>query len=1648
MTDPARALDSLRAAIAAPPVAGKVVLSAFLPGLGPPASVWASVLNTDALAIEGAVSPAPAGTGPIEIAGMLDVLTGPEAVTVKLFQPAGSTDDSEVECLVIWNAAPDGWSPAGAYLKPPGGSVADTLSQALLRGLAIDGARRIFSSFDFTQNAAAAQMPGLLPDWLGGKAPSAGLTVMGGLRLPAAVTDLLKPLVDISGALAITGNIDVAVDDLQLSVSHEFDPASPPSVKPFGGGPTASLKALAFTFPIDGWGMALAAARLDGALIGEDVGMDVSFSVDLVQSQAVLNATAAEGKAAPSLGWAVSSLGIPGGAPALPFGIADITLAEVGGTFDLGGKGLTAYEAEFSTTKPVTLFGGVISFQPSVFIDVQRGDAPTTDVELFGLWTLDTDGGSNIETLTDVTSGDICARLAEGSRLQLPDFVKKELPDFLLADITILDLDLNGNHKAGTFSVTLETLGTLGLRIEGKTFGVEDIGFAMAYDGTAYATSGHGMLDMFGASIGVRFRIGGGAVSLSFSLASLNLSELAETFLSALGASSDLGDLALADLYLTLQRPGSDQHPWFFTVGARLDAPLTIGGSSSWALEDAAFNASRDADGPTAAFTGHLRLAGVAIAVSADFGAETIFKGAIEQTISIDAIAADLASQLQVTLPSCVKTGISFSKIAVTSWSKSGRLLLECDGILQVDGAPLVIHLVLDVAGGKVTVSGTLAIGRQNFSLTVASADDQTSLTASWTGRATFSDMISGLGLGADAIGIPSDLEPTFTAATFKWDGSAIALKVTADGLGEGVVASVADGSSRTYALGLTVARDIDLTNLPQIGTAVGPDERLAVKGVHLLWNGKVTSATAAKALNAVLPADMAKLAEAPSDGAIQFAAALDIAGKQQNVSLPLPTAQAPTQAPAAAAPAAVAAAAGPPTPSAGFSKWFSIGRTFGPVEVRRLGMRYRSGELALLLDASLVAGGFELGLKGLAIGSSLKSFSPTVGLDGLELAISEGALEVAGFFAKGDAVPPDFSYLGGMVLSLTDFKLTGIGSYARKGGDTSMFLWARVDTPIGGPPYFYVTGLLGGFGYNSDLRLPAPDQVHAFPLVAGMSKPGLVGGGSTDPMTVLSSLLEPGSDGSPPWIAIKSGQNWVSAGLQFNSFKMVDTNAIVVIEFGDELKLRLIGLSTLLLPRGADSPYAYAELQIEADVDIDQGTAGLTAILSSNSYVIDPACHLTGGFAFRTWWKGEYEGDFVITLGGYHPSFTPPARYPQVPRLGCLWKVDDHLTISGSAYFALTPSAAMAGGALAVVYQLGDLKAWLTAHADLLIEWKPFHFEASIGISVGVSYRLNLLFTSTTITLEVGADLDLWGPPTGGSLTVHCWVVSFTIDFGEDRRAPEACGDWSAFQKLLPRPDAFCITAATGGLLSATQDGALWVVRGDLFSFDTESTAPASSLRLARPATAAEQATPPTAPIETEHEAGARPDIRPMGLSAVSSDHILRIQRNDADEPVDLVAEGWSLVSRRRNVAAKLWSLKSADGVPPPDDPNVSGRLVGLSVAPPRPKLGAQVGPVREADLAYEDIADPAAIAGPGSEPARSIPAAAPAWVAQIAAGIASPAASARRTAILAGMTAAGMTLETRDGTGGTVASWNGPLDRFVPGLATVFRTSPSIAA
>jgi hypothetical protein len=493
----------------------------------------------------------------------------------------------------------------------------------------------------------------------------------------------------------------------------------------------------------------------------------------------------------------------------------------------------------------------------------------------------------------------------------------------------------------------------------------------------------------------------------------------------------------------------------------------------------------------------------------------------------------------------------------------------------------------------------------------------------------------------------------------------------------------------------------------------------------------------------------------------------------------------------------------------------------------------------------------------------------------------------------------------------------------------------------------------MGGVGYNWKLSLPPPDQVFKFPFVAGLGDPAIFGSANPTPLQVLQTLS--GQGGKDPWVSPELGENWIAAGLQFRSFELVLGRALAVVAFGRDLEIALLGVANMTLPQDATTnAYAYIELQLEVVLKPDDGVFSAIASLTPNSYLLTRECHLTGGFAFCLWFGGnDHAGDFVLTVGGYHPAFDRPEWYPTVPALGINWKVDDSLVIKGGAYFAITPTAGMVGGSLEVLYASGNLKAWLTAYVNVMVRWRPFYLTGGAGVSVGVSYRLDLGFTTTTLTIELGASLKLWGPPTGGIAHIDWTVISFTVAFGHDELgAGSKTLDWAGFEALLPHPSAddghkapppaVLDLSINGGLTRTDSESGAWIVRADELRLTSTSAAPFTSAAFGSVA------------VPLPKDAKTKIAIRPMGVAEATSEHTITIT-GDESGPVDLAA--WPAPEARTSkLPEALWGDPLHDDVQPaPKAKLVEGLATAVAFAAPSATVGAAVGPV-----------DPASLVGP----------------------------------------------------------------------------------
>ncbi len=538
------------------------------------------------------------------------------------------------------------------------------------------------------------------------------------------------------------------------------------------------------------------------------------------------------------------------------------------------------------------------------------------------------------------------------------------------------------------------------------------------------------------------------------------------------------------------------------------------------------------------------------------------------------------------------------------------------------------------------------------------------------------------LAIGAGVAGLSSPLRQLLSAAPAGTEGALdwlpdlslsdaeTQLSLESGNLGAYVVVSDADGNplASTWvfvapagaqpgaAIGLTLNSPVDLAATPLFGPLLSGVRitDLAVSYASAQFPGNLID----------LPAGAPPVTGVPAG--LGLTTTVDGNGSAQTFSLSSPDASA-SAAPAARARAAPADTAGTPAIT-----WFDVQKELGPLTVDRVGVVAGGGTLGLALDASLDTDVVSIQLTGFAVAfdpASMASAPPSVSLDGLAVSVSADPVQIAGSLVRGQGADPEYD--GSLLIRAGSLAIDAAGSYTVLDGAPSLFVFGVADGPFGGPPAFFVTGLAAGFGVNRALRLPTIGTLAAYPLIeAAGSSVGAPGAqGTSDALAALNS---------GGWVPPERGEYWVAAGVQFQSFALINGVLLATVEFGTELVIALLGLASLQLPSEADNGsadgpvYAYVEVALEAVLRPSDGVLAIEALLTPSSFVIDKSCHLTGGLAFYSWFgSNQHAGDFVFTVGGYNGLFTVPAWYPTVPRLGFSWQIGDTLAISGEAYFA-----------------------------------------------------------------------------------------------------------------------------------------------------------------------------------------------------------------------------------------------------------------------------------------------------------------------------------------------------------------------------------------
>lgn len=852
---------------------------------------------------------------------------------------------------------------------------------------------------------------------------------------------------------------------------------------------------------------------------------------------------------------------------------------------------------------------------------------------------------------------------------------------------------------------------------------------------------------------------------------------------------------------------------------------------------------------------------------------------------------------------------------------------------IQILERKLQATFSISVSGSKNShqfhLIGGVQIGSTYFNFTVTLSSSEKIMQASWFQLGEplgLNDLAQSLGF--DDFSIPEELDLGLKAASFTYNLSEKVFSLTADSetWGKVTLSSVRDENKKNQLIffcHLPESKSIDGGVLPLVGDELKGNLKLS-ELQFLISTADFESVS----IDVLEGSSVSTVELSNVKRGVTFMSELTLGSDVQELTIPIyqPKTKKKTLALEASNELTVDSQ---PDNLGGASR---VGKSLGPFNFKEFGVSLKDKKLTFQLDASLITSGLEIHLNDL--GLAFPPSNPTdisTSLSGLALRFSGGPLSIEGGLVHNIDAEVE-SYDGQLTIALKKLMISALGSYAKtEEGYPSLFTFAVIDYPLGGPPFFFVTGGALGFGYNRDLIAPSIDGVRDFPLIqAAFGDSDFEKGNDS---AALAHNLEQMIDVIP----IKQGQNWFGLGVKFRSFSLINGFALTTLSFGNQTEAHILGLATAQIPFTGKKPIAYIELALLASFIPDKGVVSIEGALTDRSFLFSENCKLTGGFAFYLWFDRDHAGDFVLTAGGYHPTkFNIPDYYPKPQRIGVNWQITRQLSITGESYFALTSSAIMAGSLLNCQWKSGSLRAWFLLGFDFIISWQPFYYDAAVYASIGVSARIKVLWVRKTVTVHVGANIHIWGPEFSGKVRVKVWFVSFTISFGAGGKQQIGPITWTEFKEAcLPSSDNILSLQVSKGLIkdasketgvkgsSTTTDVVDWIVDPANLVLEINSLIPIKEATFAETS----EKTPTDFGVSM---------VRIPSTDFTSDLNVVLTVLTKNGEEIPLDSTDFTVEPVTKSVPAAMWKYDSSkDDAPDINNPLVKDVLTGLIIKP-----------------------------------------------------------------------------------------------------------------
>ncbi len=220
-------------------------------------------------------------------------------------------------------------------------------------------------------------------------------------------------------------------------------------------------------------------------------------------------------------------------------------------------------------------------------------------------------------------------------------------------------------------------------------------------------------------------------------------------------------------------------------------------------------------------------------------------------------------------------------------------------------------------------------------------------------------------------------------------------------------------------------------------------------------------------------------------------------------------------------------------------------------------------------------------------------------------------------------------------------------------------------------------------------------------------------------------------------------------------------TPTLVSLELGIILEIPRPGFDILGILRVAlpveDAPLLDLQVNFLGVVDFDKKQFSFDASLF-DSHILTMT--LTGDMAVRVYW-GEDNQNLLLTVGGFHPAYTPPPMgLPALQRIA-MDIFPDMPKVRAESYFAVTSNTIQGGAKIELTAGADSFNVYGFMAYDVLIQRAPFHFLAEFTAMLAVRSGSTTLFgVKIDATLEGPAP---WHVKGTGSFEIG-FVITITI--------------------------------------------------------------------------------------------------------------------------------------------------------------------------------------------------------------------------------------------------------------------------------------------